>query len=128
MGSEMCIRDRCLAGAVLASGVTAGLFLQAILYFAAPFSVMCAGCMAVLGLCRDENALWYCTAWGGFLVVVINMLRSTSIPVYETDRVFAWGITAALGMAVTIREINRLLKYMGGNYHEINYGTADKTV
>ena len=36
-------------------------------------------------------------------------------------------ITAALGMAVTIREINRLLKYMGGNYHEINYGTADKT-
>ena len=118
----------CLAGAVLASGVTAGLFLQAILYFAAPFSVMCAGCMAVLGRCRDENALWYCTAWGGFLVVVINMLRSTSIPVYETDRVFAWGITAALGMAVTIREINRLLKYMGGNYHEINYGTADKTV
>ena len=67
------------------------------------------------GLKRNKQKMWY-------------QLYSEHIPVYETDRVFAWGITAALGMAVTIREINRLLKYMGGNYHEINYGTADKTI
>ena len=118
----------CMAGALLASGMTAGLFLQAVLYFAAPFCVMCAGCMAVLGRCRDENALWYCTAWGGFLIVVINMLRSTAIPVYDADWIFGWGMAAVFGIAVTAVETKRFLKNMGGNNSEIIYGTADKTV
>lgn len=115
----------CLAGAVLANGIAAGLLWQAVLYFAAPFSVMCAGCMAVINRCRDENALWYCTAWGGLLMAVVSMLRASPLPVYEADRIFGWGIAAAAGGVVTLLEINRLLKNMGGIRHEINYGTAD---
>lgn len=115
----------CLTGAVLAADLTAGLLWRAVLYFAAPFSVMCAGCMIVINRCRDENALWYCTAWGGFLIAAVSMLRASAVPVYEADRLFGWGTAAAAGIVVTVLEINRLLKSMGGMRHEINYGTAD---
>lgn len=113
----------CLAGAVLTSGLTSVFLWQALLYFIAPFGIMCGGCMIILNRCHDENMMWYCTAWGGLLVTVLTVMRNMDVPVYEPEQAIVWGAAGLFGLLVTGIQMYRLFQNLGGKNHEIIYGT-----
>lgn len=113
----------CLAGAVLTSGMTSGFLWQALLYFISPFGIMCGGCLVILNRCRNENIMWYCTAWGGLLVTALTVMRNMDVPVYEAEQVIVWGAAGLLGILVTGIQMHRLFQTLGGKNHEIIYGT-----
>lgn len=115
----------CFTGAVIVSGMTSVLLWQALLYFIAPFGVMCWGCLAILNRCNDDSSIWYCTAWAGFLAVALSVMRNMDSFIYNGEQSLFWGAAALIGGAAAILELTRLMKKMGGKSNEIIYGTSD---
>ena len=97
---------------------------QVILYGTVPYEIMCFGCMFILNRCREENLLLYSGTWGICLSCIIVMLKISGTTIFETYYFGVWvgiGTVAIIGMGL---ELRKLLKKVGGNLNEINYGAV----
>ena len=97
---------------------------QMLLYGTVPYLGMCAGYMAILTRCREENAMAWCAGWAGMLALFFLMPQSMGADVYGLDAVSVWLIFGAAALAGTVWQTGKFMKESGGNADEINTGAA----
>ena len=97
---------------------------QLLLYGTVPYLGMCAGCMAVLTRCREENAMAWCAGWAGMLTLFFVMPQSVGADVYGLDAVSVWLLLGAAALAATVWQTVKFMKKSGGIADEINTGAA----
>ena len=109
---------------VWGGAVCFGEIWQAFLYSIVPYQVMCTGCMVILNKCREESNLLYCAVWGCLLGGILFCFEVTGWGIFtvRTWHIWFWiGIIAVAGFLWQIRD---LIKKIGGNQNEINFGTS----
>lgn len=97
---------------------------QVILYGIVPYAVMCFGCIHILNRCREEDILLYSGAWGICLSCIFVMLKIYGTAIFDVRYFGVWAAAGAAAAGGAAWELKKLLKRVGGNVNEINYGTA----